>query len=389
MSHFDVIVIGLGAAGAATTYQSAKRGSRVLGIDRFDPPHDRGSTHGDSRITRLAIGEGSQYAPLAIRSHEIWREIEEETGATLLTQCGALYIGPLRDDSAVHGRAGFLTRTRESAERYGIPIESLEVDEVRTRFPAFNVQPNERALFEPTGGFVRPEECVRQQLALAVRHGARIHTHEQFLRYDIDAQGLVSVQTNKGMYTADRLVLSMGAWIGHAVPASVAAHFKVLRQLLCWFAIDGDPREFDVERCPVHIWAFEGDRGIYGFPAIDGVHGGVKIAMEQYVETTTADTIDRTVTEVETSTLHAELVARAFPGVSSRVVRTATCLYTVTPGFDFIIDTLPEQEQVMVVSPCSGHGFKHSAAIGEGVAEWGANGRLPVELAGFAGAWRT
>ncbi len=388
MSHFDVIVIGLGAAGAATTYQLARRGSRVLGIDRFDPPHAMGSTHGDSRITRLAIGEGSQYSPLAIRSHEIWRDIERETGATLLTQCGALYIGPLRDDAAVHGRAGFLRRTLESAERYGIPIESLDASDVRARFPAFNVQPNERALFEPTGGFVRPEECVRQQLGLAVRHGAIVHIHEQFVHHAIERDGRVSVHTDKGAYTADRLVLSMGAWIAQAVPASIASHFTVLRQVLCWFEIDGDTRHFDPERCPVHIWALEGDRDIYGFPAIDGGDGGVKIATEQYLASTTADTIDRHVSDAETAALHAEYIANAFPDVSSRVVRTATCLYTVTPGFDFIIDTMPGEEQVLVVSPCSGHGFKHSAAIGESVAAWAQDDPAELSLAAFEAPWR-
>ena len=122
-SHFDVIVIGLGAVGAATAYQLAKKGSRVLGIDRFDPPHVHGSTHGDTRITRLAIGEGAQYTPLAIRSHEIWRALEAQTGQSLLTLCGALYLAPSGDDSAVHGRPGFLTRTQEAADQYGSEVD--------------------------------------------------------------------------------------------------------------------------------------------------------------------------------------------------------------------------------------------------------------------------
>jgi len=389
MSHFEVIVVGLGAAGAATTYQLARRGSRVLGIDRFDPPHALGSTHGDTRITRLAIGEGSQYSPLAIRSHEIWRELEAQTGAELLTQCGALYIGPSADDSAVHGRAGFLTRTLESARAFDIPIEQLDAREVRRRFPVFNVQEHERALFEPSAGFVRPEACVRQQLALAEVLGAGIHRDERFDGYDVDGSGLVHVRTSAGVYTADRLVLSVGAWIGGAVPPHLAKYFTVLRQVLCWFDVRGDISAFTPARCPVHIWSLANNHDIYGFPAVDGAAGGVKIADEQYSETTTADSVSRDVAVEYTRELFEQHVSRCFPDVVGQVLRTATCLYTVTPGFDFIIDTLPDQPQVLVVSPCSGHGFKHSAAIGESVASWARDEVPSVSLSAFRAPWTT
>jgi len=389
MVHYDVIVIGLGAAGAATTYQLAKKGSRVLGIDRFDPPHAHGSTHGDTRITRLAIGEGAQYSPLAIRSHEIWRDLEAQTGTRLLTQCGALYIAPINDDSAVHGRPGFLTRTQESAERYGVPYMLLDAETVRAQFPVFNIRSTERAIFEPSGGFVRPEACVRQQLALAEFFGAEIRRHETFVRYEIERGGAVKVTTNVGTYTARRLVLSMGAWIGDAMPIALAPLFTVVRQVLCWFDVPGDIAAFDPERCPVHIWALEGNHDIYGFPAVDGARGGVKIADEQFAETTTADTVRREVTEAETTALYENYVSRCFPNVSATVVRSTTCLYTVTSNFDFIIDTLPGEDQVLVVSPCSGHGFKHSAAIGESVASLLRDEVPHVSLGAFRGPWRS
>jgi sarcosine oxidase len=384
---YDAIVVGLGAAGAATVYQLARKGSRVLGIDRFDPPHTMGSTHGDTRITRLAIGEGAQYTPLAIRSHEIWRDIERETGADLLTQCGALYIAPEADDSVLHGRPGFLTRTQEAAERYDIPIERLDATQVRRRFPRFNMQSHERALFEPTAGFVRPEACVRAQLSLAAQLGANILRHEQFLRYDIDGAGLVTVETSRGRYTTRRLVLSMGPWIATAVPSSLASLFTIVRQVLVWFDVSDDIAAFEPARCPVHIWALADDHDIYGFPAVDGPHGGVKIATEQYAETTTADTVRREVSEAETAELFERFVAPCFPSVSPRVLRTATCLYTVTRDFDFIIDSLPDQPQVIVVSPCSGHGFKHSAAIGESVASVIRDEVPRVALDAFRAPW--
>jgi len=384
---FDVIVVGLGAAGAATTYQLAQKGSRILGVDRFDPPHTMGSTHGDTRITRLAIGEGAQYSPLAIRSHQIWRDIERQTDADLLTQCGALYIAPEADDSALHGRTGFLTRTQEAAEQYRIPLEALNAAAVRRRFPVFNMQSHERALFEPSAGFVRPEACVRAQLELAAQHGAEIHRNEQFLRYEIDGTGLVTVYTSRGHYTARHLVLSMGPWIDTAVPTTLAPLFTIVRQTLVWFDVPRGIETFDPSRCPVHIWALGDNHDIYGFPSVDGAAGGVKIASEQYAETTTADTVRRDISELETRELYERFVAPSFPSVSSRVVRTATCLYTVTPTFDFIIDTLPDQPQVMVVSPCSGHGFKHSAAIGESVASLVRDEVPRVSLDAFRGAW--
>ncbi len=384
---YDTIVIGLGAAGAATTYQLAKKGSRVLGIDRFDPPHAMGSTHGDTRITRLAIGEGSQYSPLAIRSHEIWREIEAETGASLLTQCGALYIAPADDNLAIHGKPGFLKRTQESADAFGIPLESLDAATVRRRFPVFNMRDSERALFEPSGGFVRPEECVRRQLALAAAHGAEIHRHEQFLRYDIDANGLVHVQTSGGSYITRKLVLSMGAWIAPALPETVRQHFIVVRQVLCWFAVNGAVTDFEPANCPVHIWVREDNHDVYGFPAVDGAEGGVKVAAEFYEEHITADTIRREVTAEETSRLFTQYVSPCFPSLAPEVLRTATCLYTIAPDFDFIIDTVPEQSQVLVVSPCSGHGFKHSAAIGESVASLMRDEVPRVSLDAFRAPW--
>jgi sarcosine oxidase len=384
---YDAIVVGLGAAGAATAYQLARKGSRVLGIDRFDPPHALGSTHGDTRITRLAIGEGAQYTPLAIRSHEIWRDLEQQTGVDLLTQCGALYIAPADDNAAVHGRPGFLTRTQDAATQYDIPLEALDAAEVKRRFPVFNMQPHERALFEPGAGFVRPEACVREQLTLAAHLGADIHRNEQFLRHDIDGAGLVTVHTSAGRYTTRRLVLSMGPWIDTAVPSALASLFTIVRQTLVWFDVPQDIAAFEPSRCPVHIWALANDQDIYGFPAVDGRGGGVKIATEQYAESTTADTVRRDVNTAETTDLYERFVAPCFPSVSPRVLRSATCLYTVTPNFDFIIDVLPDQPQVMVVSPCSGHGFKHSAAIGESVASIIRDEVPVVSLDAFRAPW--
>jgi sarcosine oxidase len=179
----------------------------------------------------------------------------------------------------------------------------------------------------------------------------------------------------------------MGPWNDTAVPVALAPLFTIVRQTLVWFDVPSNMAAFDPSRCPVHIWALEGNHDIYGFPAVNGPSGGVKIASEQYAESTTADTVRRDVTDAETSELYERFVAPCFPSVSSRVLRTATCLYTVTPNFDFIIDTLPDQPQVMIVSPCSGHGFKHSAAIGESVASLVRDEVPHLSLDAFRGAW--
>ena len=164
---YDTIVVGLGAMGSATLLQLARRGQRVLGLDRHDPPHAWGSTHGDTRITRVGIGEGEDYVPLVQRSHQIWREIEAETGADLLTQCGALILAPGSSTAVVHGKANFVRRTIAAAERFGIPHEVLAPEDCTRRFPQFRLRGDEVVYHEPGGGYVRPERCVEAQLMLA------------------------------------------------------------------------------------------------------------------------------------------------------------------------------------------------------------------------------
>ena len=171
---FDTVVVGLGAMGAATLLQLARRGQRVLGVDRFDPPHDQGSTHGETRITRCGIGEGEVYVPLALRSHEIWRELEAETGMELLTQCGALILSGSETSAPVHGKADFLGCTIAAARRFGLAHEVLDAAGVMRRFPQFLLRGDETGYFEAGGGFVRPEACVSAQLNVARRLGAEV-----------------------------------------------------------------------------------------------------------------------------------------------------------------------------------------------------------------------
>ncbi len=381
--HFHTIVAGLGAMGAATAYQLARKGVRVLGIDRFSPPHAQGSTHGDTRITRQAIGEGEQYSPLSLRSYELWRRMESETGRELLNVTGGLIISsPAR--SGASNVADFFGNTLRAARRYGIAHEMLDATQIRRRFPQFNVAADEIGYWEHDAGFLRPEACVEAQLQLAGRYGARLHTGERILGHEATATG-VRVRTDRGAYTADRLVLTLGPWLPDLLDPRSARRFKVMRQVLYWFAPRGSIAPFGLGRFPIFIWEPPGaTQAIYGFPAIDGAHGGVKVSSGQYLASTTPDTIERRVDPQEIRWMYENLVAPCFPGLSDHCLRTATCMYTVTPDFGFVIDTHPECGNVMIASPCSGHGFKHSAAIGEALAQWAVEGSSTIDLGGFA-----
>ncbi len=382
MIKFDTIVLGLGATGSAAAYQLARRGNRVLGIDRFDPPHTYGSTHGDTRITRLAIGEGAQYTPLAKRSHELWREIERETGRALLTACGGLVISSAAKTSTVHVE-NFFANTLAAAERFGIDHEILSAPELRRRYPQFNVRDDEIGYFEPSAGFVRPEACVRAQLSLARAHGAEIHVNEVVRAFEALADA-VTVTTDRATYAAERLIVAAGPWLPGLLRSEWAKWFTVSRQVVFWFDVSDSAAAFSPERFPVFIWELQASRqAIYGFPAIDGPGGGIKISTEQFEATTTPETVNRNVTEDESRAVYTRLVAPHVPSVCPNCLRAAACLYTVTPDFGFVIDTHPDFDRVLVASPCSGHGFKHSAAIGEALAQRVIDGASRIDLGAF------
>jgi len=383
LRRFHTIVLGLGAMGSAALYHLAKKGVRALGLDRFSPPHPFGSTHGDTRVTRLAIGEGEQYTPLALRSHELWRELERETGKTLLTTNGGLIISSSARTSRTHVE-NFFQNTLAAARKFGIAHEVLDAQEIRRRFPQFNVADDERGYLEKEAGFLRPEACVAAHLTQAERSGAEIHRNENVLTFHGSATG-VSVTTDRGAYAAETLIVAAGAWLPGLIGEQLARHFTVYRQTLFWFDIEGAVAPFLPERCPIFIWELQRRKqGIYGFPAIDGAGGGVKIATEQYEDATSADAVRRNVTADEIRAMYADYVVPYISGVADKCLKAVTCLYTVTPDFGFVIDRHPQCERVLLVSPCSGHGFKHSPAIGEALAELSTGGAARFDLAPFA-----
>jgi sarcosine oxidase len=379
----DAIVVGLGAVGSAATWQLAKRGAKVLGIDRFTPPHAFGSTHGETRVTRLAIGEGEQYVPLVRRSHEIWREIEAATGTSLLTVTGGLIISSGARLAETHV-ANFFDNTVATAKRHGIDHQILDAHAIRERFPQFRVRDNETAYYEPGAGFVRPETCVAAQLELAGRGGAELVYGETVQSFVQDGD-IVRVVTDRGEYAAKQVVVAAGAWLPQLVDAKLGRLFTVTRQVLYWYEVKASLASFSPPAFPIWIWELQ-DRNnvIYGFPAIDGAAGGAKVATEQYMVTTSVDAVEREVSAQETRGMYEQLVAPNLAGLGPRCIKAVSCLYTATPDFHFVIDRHPRMPGVILASPCSGHGFKHSAAIGEALAQLMAKGKSDVDLSAFS-----
>ena len=382
-NNVDTIILGLGAMGSAAIYQLAKRGHRVLGIDQFSPPHHYGSSHGETRIIRQAIGEGEEYVPLALRSYELWREIEREAGKELLAITGGLILERQQSNSMMHGRRNFLAQTIQCATRFNIRHEILETQDIRKRYPQFAVT-NEFGYFEYETGYLRPEFCIQAQLHLAKRHGAKLQTNEKVLSIHPDRFNRVMVKTDRAAYGADKLIIAAGSWVTQFLDLSYAQYFRVYRQVMFWFKIQNDlQNQFLPGKFPIFIWVFEigGETVFYGFPSLDGKT--IKIASEQYANVTTPERVDREITEEEKNTMYENYVLSRLPGITNACDQAASCLYTTTPDFNFVIDFYPGQPQVIIASPCSGHGFKHSAAVGEVLAELVLGGKSKIDISSF------
>lgn len=382
-NSFDTIVVGLGAMGSASLYQLAQRGIKALGIDLLAPPHTFGSSHGDTRITRQAIGEGDHYTPLSLRSYEIFREMERLTETSLLEVTGGLMISSLTAPVSVVHVPQFFQNTVAAAKKFGIKHEILNAKEMRLRFPQFNVEDDEMGYFEYDAAYLRPEEIIRVQLQLASELGATIHTNETVIGFEENAKG-VEVYTNQGTYTAERLVLSVGPWLTELLP-QLKPVFKVYRQVLYWFDIADSFEQFAPPKFPLFIWQLKGaEAGVYGLPALDGPHGGFKIGSSNYLtEPVTPDSVERSVSAEETVEMFNSKVVRCFPLANKQCLKSAVCLYTVTPDSAFVIDWLPDSQRIVLCSPCSGHGFKHAAAIGESIAEMTTKGQSHLDLGAF------
>jgi sarcosine oxidase len=350
---YNAIVVGLGAMGSATLYHLARRGWRVLGIEQLSPVNALGSSHGDSRIIREMYFENPLYVPLVQRAYQLWRELEVATGSTLMTINGGLMIGPV-DGAIVNG-------TLRSAHEHNLEHQVLTAEQTRMRYPAFDLSDGLVSVVDPRAGYLDPEACIEAHMTLARAAGAEVKLDERVLSWEPDGEG-VRVTTVAGTYSADRLVIAGGAW-NNELLRDLDLSLQVERQVVFWLDPADDASMYEPDRFPIYAYEYKAGHICYGFPRLGR---GVKASVMHSGEISgSPDDVRRKVDESEVEPLRTAL-RPVLPGLASgRVRESTTCLFTNTSDHDFLIDFHPVYRQVLISSPCSGHGFKFSSAIGE------------------------
>jgi sarcosine oxidase len=360
--QFDVIVLGVGAMGSATIYQLAGRGLRVLGLEQFEMAHDRGSSHGLSRIIRLAYFEHPSYVPLLKRAYGLWRDLEKDTAQKLLHVTGSIDAGEIFASSL------------QSCRIHSLAHEVLSSDELADRFPAYQLPAGTRALFQPEGGFLEPEKCIKAYVELAGLRGAVVHEGEAVMEWRECSDG-VEVRTAKGDYFANRLVITAGAWVSKMIP-SLKNVAVPERQVVAWLQ-PKRPEWFVPERFPVfNLRLAEGH--YYGFPEHDGA--GFKFGRYHHRhEVVDPDTMRRDADDDDERMLRG-FANRYFPAGSGEALVMQTCLFTNTQDEHFILDFVEGSQRVIVGSPCSGHGFKFASVMGEILADLATKGETAHDI---------
>ncbi len=370
MAQYDVAVIGLGAAGSATLRELARRGVRAAGFEQFAPGHDRGSSHGETRMIRLGYFEHPSYVPLLRRTYELWRALETEAAQTLLHVTGIVEIGPPEGEIV----SGTLRASREHA----LPHDVMSASETMRRFPAFRIPDSFAGVFQPDGGYVSVEASLAAMLQGAKAGGAGIHDGETVRSIAPTPSG-VAIETDGGSHRADVAIVAAGAWTKTLLP-DLPVGLRPTRQAMAWFA-PTDAAPFDRAHCPVFL--LESPYGVhYGFP-LDG-RGRVKIAKHHHAdETTDPHGIDRRFSDKDEALIRSA-VADHLPAANGALESGKTCLYTMTRDGDFVIDRLPDSPHVIVASACSGHGFKFAPVLGEILAQLAVDGRTPHDISRFS-----
>ena len=369
---FDVVVIGLGAMGSAAACHLARRGVRVVGIERFAPGHDRGSSHGRSRIIRLGYFEHPSYVPLLRRTYELWRELEAASGRTLVHTTGIVEIGA--------PGSVLIEGTLSSSRLHDLPHEVIDATAVMRRFPAFRLPADFIGVVQPDGGYVVAEAATDAHLTLAKAAGAQLRHGETVTAVEPRPNG-VRVTTDRGVVDAGSAIVAAGPWVKSLLP-ELAVPLRVTRQLLAWF----DPLDkslFQKDKFPVFM--LESEHGIhYGFPLQgEGGEAGLKIAKHHHAdETVEAETYDRMASATDEAMIRSAM-ADYLPAANGSLLAAKTCLYTMPPDGDFLIDQYPGAPQIIVASPCSGHGFKFAPVIGEVLADLAPAGATRHDIGRF------
>jgi sarcosine oxidase len=362
MTRFDVIIVGLGGMGSAAAAHVASRGRRVLGVEQFQPGHTQGSSHGRSRVIRLAYFEHPAYVPLLRRAYELWRTLERDTGKHLLQMTGGLMIGS-PDSEVVSG-------SLRSAREHGLDHEMLDAAEIHRRFPAFTPRQEIVAFYEKEAGSLFPEASNAAHLEVAARHDAELHFEEAVEDWQVLRSGAVEVRTGRNSYEAERLILTPGAWASSLFKIPKLP-LEVEPQILYWFDPAGGAARFAPDRFPIYIWDVGAGVQFYGFPADERQRVKVAFFRSQHKD--------------EQSMRMA--LAPCLPALANGALAdSVSCKYTLTPDHHFVIDRHPDYPNVVVASPCSGHGFKFASVIGEILADLATSGatRHPIQLFGLS-----
>lgn len=370
MTTYDVAVIGLGAMGSAALFHLARKGQRVIGVERFEPGHDRGSSHGESRAIRLGYSEHPSYVPLVRRAFENWRDVEKITGETILTTTGILEAGKPGSPMV----AGSLAACR----LHGLEHEELSAADIMARFPAFELPENYTGIWQPEGGFLRPELGNALHLKLAEQAGAEIVTGAQVLAIETGPSSIRVILPGR-VIEAGSVVVTAGAWIADLVP-DLKPHLRIDRQAVCWYE-PLKPALFGVGVLPVFM-VDGADDLVYGFPDFAGT--GLKCASHHGSGPLLhADDLRQDAGPADEARTR-RFLERYLPAAAGRLRAMKTCMYTMTPDEDFVIDRLPSDPRIVVASACSGHGYKFASVIGEVLADLATAGSTRENISRFA-----